>query len=486
MDANIVTTLAVVVSLYCVSSIWTKVSNHRRLSAIPAVGPSGILASYFGALRFVKNGKEMAQEGYDKYYGSIFKVPMLTQWMILVSGPRLIEDIRQASDDQLSLVDAAVETIHTDVLLGRESHDDTYHIGVVRNRLTRNIAVQFSEVHDEIAAAFAESVPTNGDEWTTIVAFKANLNIMCRVVNRFLVGLPLCRDPDYISSIQQLPIEISFVARFLRRVPKRLRSLEKHLEPFIKDRLEQLELHGSDWPDKPNDAITWLWEEAKEPHRRTIQKFAVRIIFMNFAGIHTTTLTYTTALYILATKPEYVQPMREEIEAAISEEGWTKSAIGKLRKVDSFIRETMRMYATGVFNTKRKVLKDFTFSNGMTVPAGCLISLPHRAVQCDAVNYSDPDVFDGFRYARMREREGEGTKHGMVTTTNEYLPFGLGRHSCPGRFFATNNIKAMFAYILMNYDVKMAGEQGLPSEKFFGIDSTPDLAAKMMFRKRQT
>jgi hypothetical protein len=29
----------------------------------------------------------------------------------------------------------------------------------------------------------------------------------------------------------------------------------------------------------------------------------------------------------------------------------------------------------------------------------------------------------------MREREGEGTKHGMVTPTNEYLPFGLGRHS---------------------------------------------------------
>lgn len=29
----------------------------------------------------------------------------------------------------------------------------------------------------------------------------------------------------------------------------------------------------------------------------------------------------------------------------------------------------------------------------------------------------------------MREREGEGTKHGMVTPTNEYLPFGLGVHA---------------------------------------------------------
>jgi hypothetical protein len=43
----------------------------------------------------------------------------------------------------------------------------------------------------------------------------------------------------------------------------------------------------------------------------------------------------------------------------------------------------------------------------------------------------------------------------------------------------------MFAYVLINYDVKMAGDQGFPPEQFFGIESTPDLTAKMMFRKRQ-
>ncbi len=40
--------------------------------------------------------------------------------------------------------------------------------------------------------------------------------------------------------------------------------------------------------------------------------------------------------------------MREEVEAVISEEGWTKAAMGKLRKVDSFIKESLRMYATAV------------------------------------------------------------------------------------------------------------------------------------------
>ena len=97
---------------------------------------------------------------------------------------------------------------------------------------------------------------------------------------------------------------------------------------------------------------------------------------------------------------------------------------------------------------RRKVLKDFTFSNGTTVPAGCMLGIPHRSVHCDPVrvqvvlvsflrdssflskdNYSDPEIFDGFRYAKMRENEGEGIKHGMATLTPDYLAFGQGRHA---------------------------------------------------------
>jgi len=31
--------------------------------------------------------------------------------------------------------------------------------------------------------------------------------------------------------------------------------------------------------------------------------------------------------------------MREEVEAIVEAEGWTKSSIGKMRKVDSFVKE---------------------------------------------------------------------------------------------------------------------------------------------------
>lgn len=45
----------------------------------------------------------------------------------------------------------------------------------------------------------------------------------------------------------------------------------------------------------------------------------------------------------MASHPECVEELRSEIERVIGEEGWTKDAMNKLWKVDSFMRESLRM-----------------------------------------------------------------------------------------------------------------------------------------------
>jgi hypothetical protein len=56
-------------------------------------------------------------------------------------------------------------------------------------------------------------------------------------------------------------------------------------------------------------------------------------------------LNFTHAIYNLAAYPEYVEPLREEIQSVMSEEGiWTKKRVIKMRKLDSFIKESMRMH----------------------------------------------------------------------------------------------------------------------------------------------
>jgi hypothetical protein len=48
-------------------------------------------------------------------------------------------------------------------------------------------------------------------------------------------------------------------------------------------------------------------------------------------------------LYRLLANPEYLEPLREEVDAVIKEEGWTKAGIDKMYKIDSFLRETLRL-----------------------------------------------------------------------------------------------------------------------------------------------
>ena len=81
---------------------------------------------------------------------------------------------------------------------------------------------------------------------------------------------------------------------------------------------------------------------------------------------------------------------------------------------------------------KRLALRTFTFSNGVTIPAGTLLALPVHSVHMDEEIYPKAHEFDGFRFLKLREMEGDevvAARHQLVTTSPELLGFGLGRHA---------------------------------------------------------
>ncbi|KAM6503673.1 Cytochrome P450 [Amanita muscaria] len=432
-----------------------------QLRSIPTIGPSGPLTSYIGAMRFLFHSQEMVQEGYDKFRGSVFMIPTLTSWIMIVSGP--------------------------------EFCDDPFQVEIVKGPLTRNIGAKFADVQDEIIAAFDDLVPIQGDEWTEVTAFNTVMDIVCRASNRMLVGLPLCRDPDWIDLTKQFTMDVimsamvlsifptglkPFIAPLLTRVPRALRRGIKHLEPLIGERLELKTMHGKDWSEMPVGIYALLLRP------RDTKALVRAILGINFAAIHTTTMSFTFVLYELATRPEYIQPLREEVEAVMKEEGWSKGSVRKLWKVDSFIKECLRVSNVNPVTMNRKVLKDFTFSDGTTVPAGGTVMVPFDSVHTDADNYIDAKTFDGFRFEKMRGNDNENLKHQFVSLSVDYVLFGHGRHACPGRFFVANELKVMLSHVLLNYDIKMGDERGRPKNWKFGVHGGPNTTAKMLFRKR--
>lgn len=102
----------------------------------------------------------------------------------------------------------------------------------------------------------------------------------------------------------------------------------------------------------------------------------------------------------------------------------------------------------------------------------------------DADNLDNPAEYDGFRYYKQRLEEGQGTHHQFAMTDKNNLHFGHGKFSCPGRFFASNEIKIILAHLLLNYDFKYPVGQTRPVNLSADENLYPDPSARLLMRRR--
>ena len=349
------------------------------------------------------------------------------------------------------------------------------------------------------------------------------------------------RNDDYLTNAANFAIDVPLSGSLIRLFPDfvkpvvapfitirnrlHLRRCVKHLAPVITQRQDDMERKRNDPTfkfDEPNDFITWaihMAQNASDPHERTAEMIAHRIVVVNFAAIHTSTMTITNVLFDLVASPPgrgYLEGIREEVERVLEEDNgnWTKAGLAKLVRTDSAIRESMRR--SGFISkavTRLVVAKDgVTMQNGLHLPHGSILGTSAYSVQMDPAIYEHAEDYDAFRFSRPREafanrqvssdedaqaqksptgeaaREdlSELLKHknlSMVTTGDTFLSFGHGRHACPGRFFAANELKLLLAYMALNYDIKPIAVR--PPQKWMGDTVLPPMKATISIKRRK-
>ncbi|KAH9895713.1 cytochrome P450 [Cubamyces lactineus] len=424
----------------------------------------------------------------DPYHGSVFKVAMLDQWLVVICGPKLVEDVRKRPDQELSFHEAAAEFIQIEYTVGHEAHSDPYHIDIVREKLTRNLPTVLPEIMDELAVAMHEYIPAKEDgrnrEYLDLaIGFTMDVNRDRTTINMF----PSFMKPHWAANV----LAASLIGRIVSNSTKNIRRAIHVLKPMMDERRHMIEEFGEDWPDKPfshgatqNDLIQWIMDEGLS--RNSVDKDMVqRVLLVNFAAIHTSSNSITHAIYHLAERPEFLVSLREEIEPIVQAEGWTKAAMARMWKLDSFMRESQRLNGINTVSLMRKAGKDIALSDGTFIPRGTLLVTAAHSLHHDDSVYANPDVFDPWRFSRQREHEGEAMKHQFVNTSLHYVPFGHGKHACPGRFFAANELKAMLGYIVLNFDMKLEGNGKRPENVHRGQAAVPSPAACVLFKKRQ-
>ncbi|KAG2057010.1 cytochrome P450 [Suillus hirtellus] len=470
--------------------------RFSELSVIPAIGPSGAVSSWLGAVRFIKNAPAMVQEGYEKHKGGMFKVPLFDKWVVVLTGPRLIEELRKVPEDELSFDHAMRDLLQVKYTFGIDAQEYPYHIQVTRNHLSRNLQALFPDVYNEIIDTFSTIIPSAQNGWAKVRIYPEIMKAMCRVSNRLFVGLPLCRSPEFEALQQQFALQVvlratlvnffpkfahPIIGRLLTNTPSSIRACMTLLEPIVQERLQTLEQGGD---AQPNDMISWLIDVSDDEHRN-LRSICLRILVLNFAALHTSAQSLTHALLNLATYPQYCTPLREEASAVIDQDGWSKTAMTKLVKMDSFLKESQRFNSTTLFPMMRKAMRQFVFSDGTVIPSGTHVVVASLPMHLDEEYFESASEFQPFRFSQRREDNGEDPQSLLASTSASYIPFGYGHHACPGRFFASSVMKAMMAYLVLNYDIKLEKEGERPPDEWFLMNCSPNRKAEVMFRRRR-
>ena len=134
---------------------------------------------------------------------------------------------------------------------------------------------------------------------------------------------------------------------------------------------------------------------------------------------------------------------------------------------------------------RRYTMEDVTLSDGLFIPKGVQVAVSSR-LHWDPTVYPEPEKFDGYRFIKMAQDPGKEKLANLVTTSPEHLGFGHGKHACPGRFFASNEIKIALAHMLLKYEFKLS--QGSDPKVFtmgWTLNSNPGVDLLVRRRKEE-
>ncbi|KAI1843488.1 hypothetical protein JX266_010314 [Neoarthrinium moseri] len=377
-----------------------------------------------------------------------------------------------------------------------QSPDRIFHDAIKIN-LTQDIAKLNIPLSEEASHALQKHW-TDNTEWHEIPLKLLAFKIVSQLSSRVFLGEELCRNDDwlqvtvdYTRDSMQAAQDLRLWPRFLRvfaywylprcrAIRDELKTSRTIVEPVLEKRrlqIQERKKQGLD-PIRHLDAMQWMEDSSNgRPYDPSAAQIMMAIA-ANFSGSD----SLSTLMIFLCQEPQLVEDMRKEIISVMTESKWNKSTLYKLRLMDSVLKESQRMKPAAVAVMRRLALKDTKLHDGTKIPRGTKLMVS-TARSWDPEKYPNPERFDGYRFLRMREEQGLETAQ-FVSTTPDALGFGMGKHACPGRFFASNELKIALSHIILKYDFKLA--PGAPTKpEFQALFWSANDNARIVIRRRK-
>ncbi|KAI6753944.1 hypothetical protein HG530_013120 [Fusarium avenaceum] len=445
--------------------VWRLKVSHAHLSKIPEGVPwaNGRFVPYLVTqISAIWNSPKTIGEAYQKAYIVLQKAFVL----------------KLTSDKVLSPTPVQHEIIGIKyAFLNSSIEKDFVAYDILRVKLNRHLPGMVPMLMDELASSVNETFGSD-TEWKEVQVFLLVRKVLTKLTARLVFGDSLSEDKELLENLSNFSsavipsaVVLSLFPPFLQPISSRLTSIFNRIYmrralrtigPQIEQRITAAETGNLE--DIPQDnVLTWHIEEAlrkKEPREGLADVIACRVFATMFAALESTTLTMTHALFnICATDPadQVWRCLEEEGREAFSTKV-DQSTVNALENADSAIKETLRLHtaikalSVQVMQPAGLDLKGFNIH----LPQGSRVSVSVWGIHHDEDIYPAAYTYDAFRFVQSKDGRN---KESLVSPSENYLSFGLGKHSCPGRTFAAIATKLFLAYLAVHYDIEAVHER---------------------------
>ncbi|KAF5554249.1 cytochrome P450 monooxygenase (lovA) [Fusarium mexicanum] len=319
--------------------------------------------------------------------------------------------------------------------------------------------------------------------------------VISRAAASIFVGPELAADPewqmvsrayvlDYFGAVGEMHLWPSWLrwlvvwylpgASACRAGLKRARDMVNKVVQKRRQEEQEAKLKGKEAPAY-YDTLAWTLES---PLGSEFEPADVQLA-LAMAALFTTSELFRQILIEVARHPEVVEHLRREIEDAAPDHDLTATSLVKMQLLDSFMKETQRQLPSLVI-LERLVIRDTRLPDGTLLEKGTHIAIDSREMY-DPADFENPEEFDAWRFHKRRQA-GDNTSL-FVQSGPEHAQFGMGKHICPGRFFAGSELKLCLAHIILKYDIRLKdGCLGKPMQ--FGFLSATDPFTQLEVRRR--
>ncbi|KAI2463958.1 cytochrome P450 [Annulohypoxylon bovei var. microspora] len=499
LDKNDVGSLSFIIILTAI--IWNYFSppKQRLVPGIPVIGGASSKERIRNRERFRHDSRAMLAEGYfcNNVNGGFFYVPSPLGERLMLPV-RYLEDLKTAPVDKVDFVGTFIEMFegkHTG--FGSRS---TLHPRTVKGDLNQYLSDVMVGVQDEIVECFDKIFPKcSEEEWTEVPLVDVITRIVARVSSRMFGGRELSHNSSWLTASIASAVDGYIGAQKLKRYPEFLKPLAARLIPEVRNLAKHhREVDKAALPmlaerertgERPKDLLSWMQDAAVD--EETDHRFIADILLkISFAAIHTTAAANSQLIFDLCAHPDLIPLLREEFVRVADENGKiSKKGFFQMHIMDSIMKEGQRFNPLLLVTFERIITEDWRLSDGFVIPAHTTVGVPAQAISMDPKLYPEPETFDGLRFVKLRQTTDDPATKGkaqFVAANPQSMAFGYGRHACPGRFFAGDEIKAITMYLVNNYDIKFAEGQIRPKSVEVETQFLPDHAATILCKKRRT